>query len=111
MARKCEGHFNNGAPCTANARFSSNYCARHATQAPKPCPTNLMTLVNDRTIEFRPEGGGLWTGTPEALNALLATMDYAPVAVRRNMMSQALYLEAKDTPIYCSPASESYWSM
>jgi len=70
-----------------------------------------MTLVNDRTIEFRPEGGGLWTGTPEALNALLATMDYAPVAVRRNMMSQALYLEAKDTPIYCSPASESYWSM
>lgn len=31
--------------------------------------------------------------------------------VRRNLMSQLPYLEAKDTPLYCSPASETYWSM
>lgn len=30
---------------------------------------------------------------------------------RKNMMSGAEYQERYDTPGYCSPSSESYWSM
>ena len=30
---------------------------------------------------------------------------------RRNMMSGLPYQERYDTPRYCSPSSESYWSM
>jgi len=30
---------------------------------------------------------------------------------RHNMMSGLPYMEAEDTPSYCSPASEAYWSM
>lgn len=30
---------------------------------------------------------------------------------RVNMMSGKEYQERRDTPIYCSPASETYWSM
>ena len=31
--------------------------------------------------------------------------------VRKNMMSGKLYYERYNTPYYCSPSSESYWSM
>jgi hypothetical protein len=38
--------------------------------------------------------------------------EYKPNMVqRRNLMSGELYMEAEDTPNYCSPASEAYWSM
>jgi hypothetical protein len=30
---------------------------------------------------------------------------------RRNLMSGKEYMEAEDTPLCCSPASETYWSM
>ncbi len=30
---------------------------------------------------------------------------------RRNMMSGAEFQERYDTPYYCSPSSETYWSM
>jgi hypothetical protein len=30
---------------------------------------------------------------------------------RTNLMTGKRYLERRDTPIFCSPASESYWSM
>lgn len=30
---------------------------------------------------------------------------------RVNMMSGKTYMEAEDTPYFCSPSSESYWSM
>lgn len=30
---------------------------------------------------------------------------------RTNMMSGKVYLEKYDTPRFCSPSSESYWSM
>lgn len=30
---------------------------------------------------------------------------------RKNMMSGKMYLEPYNTPSYCSPSSESYWSM
>ncbi len=33
------------------------------------------------------------------------------MVVRRNLMSGIEYVEAEDTPLCCSPASETYWSM
>jgi hypothetical protein len=37
---------------------------------------------------------------------------YEPKMVqRRNLMTGELYWEAEDTPLCCSPASETYWSM
>ena len=33
------------------------------------------------------------------------------MVTRINMMSGLPYQEAEDTPSYCSPASEAYWSM
>jgi hypothetical protein len=30
---------------------------------------------------------------------------------RTNMMTGKKYMERRDTPIFCSPSSESYWSM
>lgn len=30
---------------------------------------------------------------------------------KKNMMSGKVFLEKYDTPYYCSPSSESYWSM
>ena len=30
---------------------------------------------------------------------------------RTNLMTGKKYLERRDTPIFCSPASETYWSM
>jgi hypothetical protein len=38
-------------------------------------------------------------------------MIYETYVVRKNMMTGAEFRERYDTPYYCSPASESYWSM
>ena len=41
-----------------------------------------------------------------------AFRDMFPVKMveRRNLMSGKTYMEAEDTPLCCSPASETYWS-
>jgi len=83
---------------------------RKAKIVVKPAPTTRMRLV-EGGIAFTPEGGGSFMGTVAQVNALLKAMGYAEVAVRNNLMSGFPYIEAKDTPIYCSPASETYWSM
>ena len=36
---------------------------------------------------------------------------YETFVTRKNMMSKVEYQERYDTPYYCSPSSESYWSM
>ena len=36
---------------------------------------------------------------------------YETYVTRLNMMSMIEYQERYDTPYFCSPASESYWSM
>ena len=82
----------------------------------KPCPTNRMRLMEGPTeasdhIAFTPETGGSFIGTVEEINGLLTAMGYHEVTVRRNLMSRIKYLEAKGTPLHCSPASETYWSM
>lgn len=42
-----------------------------------------------------------------------AEYDAKPVKMveRVNLMSGVKYMEAEDTPNFCSPASEAYWSM
>jgi hypothetical protein len=80
--------------------------------AVKPAPTNRMRLIDGgESIAFTLETGGEFIGTVEQVNSLLRALGLAEVAVRSNLMSKKLFIEAKDTPIYCSPASESYWSM
>lgn len=37
--------------------------------------------------------------------------DIEKMVAKQNMMSKKWYLERVNTPHYCSPASESYWSM
>jgi hypothetical protein len=68
-------------------------------------------LAMPSLIEFTPATGGRFVGTVEEINGLLAAMGYHAVEIRRNLMSRVLYLEAKDTPVFMSPASETYWSM
>ena len=36
---------------------------------------------------------------------------YETFVTRKNLMSNLEYQERYDTPYYCSPSSESYWSM
>lgn len=93
------------------------------TPALKPCPVRQMTLYVDQTavdrpkmIRFEPETGGQIVGSVEQVNAILTAMGYERVAMRRNVIGgwkgdNQLYLEAENTPLHCSPASETYWSM
>ena len=34
-----------------------------------------------------------------------------PMVIRKNLMSKKTYVEKLNTPLACSPASETYWSM
>lgn len=50
-----------------------------------------------------------WTGDEFAITPV---RDYQPrMVTRRNLMSGKEYQEDVNTPNFCSPASESYWSM
>ena len=45
-------------------------------------------------------------------HTIVAAEDYQPTMVERtNMMSGKTFMEDINTPNYCSPASEAYWSM
>ena len=70
-----------------------------------------LNAPSNTTIVWSMETGGTFTGTVDKVNAVLTAMGYHEVAIRINMMSRLHYLEAKLTLIYCSPASETYWSM
>lgn len=89
--------------------------ARKKKDTRLPAPTNLCQIAVSSTIgegiAFYPKTGGEFVGTVDQVNALLAAMNYHPVAIRSNMMSGLRYIEAQGTPNYCSPASEAYWSM
>ena len=93
--------------------------ARKVKDTRKPAPTNLMKLRDAPTemgafkyrISYTPETGGEFVGTEEEINALLTALGYHEIAIRTNLMSRVPFIEAKLTPVYCSPAFESYWSM
>lgn len=79
----------------------------------KPAPSHMMRMADEdgTFIEFTPEGGGTFTGTVAEINALLTALGYHEIAVRRNMMTNLAYIEAKNTPLHMSPSAETYWSM
>ena len=37
--------------------------------------------------------------------------EFGVMVERTNLMTGEKYMERKDTPYYCSPASKAYWSM
>ena len=49
------------------------------------------------------------TGYPESKK--FVTEIHETYVTRKNIMSGKEYQERYDTPYYCSPSSESYWSM
>jgi len=99
------------------ADLHAAHVAGYDVKSLKPAPTSRMELVGEHPsplahIVYRLESGGVFTGTVPEINALLLATGYARIAVRRNLMPpRAAFIEALGTPIYCSPASESYWSM
>ena len=68
-------------------------------------------------------GHGVALAMAEKLNEAAGEVKYAVASAphyekyvvkmveKINMMSGLPYMEASNTPSYCSPASESYWSM
>jgi len=86
--------------------------ARKVKDTRKPAPTNRMRLLPPSDeISFHLETGGEFVGTENEVNRLLTSLGYHEIAVRTNLMSRLPFIEAKLTPVYCSPAFESYWSM
>jgi hypothetical protein len=54
------------------------------------------------------------TGYLRSELTVMSIEDYVaqvPMVERVNMMTGVTYMERADTPSYCSPASEAYWSM
>jgi len=91
--------------------------ARSRAPALKPAPVTSMELVGEHPsplahVIWTLETGGTFTGTVPEVNALLRALGYHEIAVRRNLMPpHPMFIEARETPVYCSPAFESYWSM
>ena len=80
----------------------------------------IMSDGPNRTRAYRTEGAAKATITRLIKKAgwagdefeITHTRDYQPrMVTRRNLMSGKEYQEDVNTPNFCSPASESYWSM
>ena len=66
---------------------------------------SIMLLDNPKNVTCRQCVARMTTEQLETRNRP------ARMVVRRNLMSGIEYVEAEDTPLCCSPASETYWSM
>ena len=81
--------------------------------------TDARTKTGERLVEKRDGCGAL--GSPKrAVELHYAKMYPAPkwrtevhqtIVTSRNMMNSKEFKERYDTPYYCSPSSETYWSM
>ena len=67
------------------------------------------------TSDFKSKGAATREMNAKDLHAshyVIPATEYKPKMVERiNLMTGKPYMEAEDTPRYCSPASEAYWSM
>jgi len=73
-------------------------------------PGLRFVLVQDYKDKTREELEALCkTGYPESMN--FVTEIHETYVIRKNAMTGKEYQERYDTPNYCSPSSESYWSM
>lgn len=76
----------------------------------KSAPVQHMKLRADGSIiEYNPGTGGVFIGDEVETNALLEATGFEKIAIRVNLLSRVKYIEAKNTPVYMSPASETYW--
>ncbi len=65
-----------------------------------------------KAAKTRMEKGKRWAGKELAVAELTLYRTLIEKMVERtNLMSGKKYMESVNTPNYCSPASEAYWSM
>ena len=69
------------------------------TRMSKHHRANMLETVNDPLYRYGIAEVGVFHSTIEKTHT------------RKNMMSGVEYTETVNTPAYCSPSSESYWSM
>jgi len=69
------------------------------TRMSKRYRADLLETVNDPLYRYAIAEAGVFHSTIEKTRT------------RKNMMSGVEYTETVNTPAYCSPSSESYWSM
>jgi hypothetical protein len=81
--------------------------------------TDARTKSGERLVEKR-DGCGAMGSPLRAVELHYAKMYPAPkwrveihetMVTKRNVMNGAEFKERYDTPYYCSPSSETYWSM
>ena len=81
--------------------------------------TDARTKSGERLVEKR-DGCGAMGSPKRAVELHYAKMYPSPkwrveihktMVTSRNMMNGAEFKERYDTPYYCSPSSETYWSM
>ena len=81
--------------------------------------TDARTKTGERLVEKR-DGCGAMGSPLQAVKLHYAKMYPAPqwrveihetMVPSRNMMNGKEFKERYDTPYYCSPSSETYWSM
>ena len=71
----------------------------------------IDTVATERTANGRAKK--LAAKNPDTNYAVMTSAAFAeiePMVERTNLMSGKKYMEKLNTPSYCSPASESYWS-
>ena len=80
---------------------------------PKPYGKEYYaTETAAKAAKTRMEKGKRWAGKELAVAEITMYRTLIEKMVEKtNMMSGKKYMESVNTPNYCSPASESYWSM
>jgi hypothetical protein len=71
-----------------------------------PATEKAAKAARTRILKANPE----LVGKLEIADAIVFNKHIEKQVYRTNLMSGKPYLEAYNTPSYCSPASESYWS-
>lgn len=86
-----------------------------STRIATPKPYGKETYATEaaaKAAKTRMEKGKRWAGKELAVAELEAYKLCIEKMVKRvNLMSGKEYYESVNTPNYCSPASEAYWSM
>jgi hypothetical protein len=94
---------------TASTRIVGINITEYATEAAaKSARTRLLKIKKkhrfDSRIEYKPEDLAV-------AELSFYRQNIEKMVERVNIMSGKKYIESVNTPNYCSPASEAYWSM
>jgi hypothetical protein len=63
------------------------------------------------TVNYGPRNGVQLCASDSNLKMMKVEIYNEDMVERTNLMSGKKYMERRDTPYFCSPSSESYWSM